>query len=253
MATTIMNFMTTLSSLPKFAGIAAALFTTLVAVPKSQAVSVFFGSTAGGAAQFDATVTGAGNTVITDTWTTLPSGQTTIDRGDYSVSKINGSTLTPTNYGTLNGRVIDIDPSSRNVQTSRSSGIQFSFDNPVNALGFEVGDWGTCCQPSALYISFDNGAPIQVGLSSTFGDVRFNNVFEVFVGAIDDTNTFSTVQFWGDGQGEILEAGGRIRYANVAIGSISKDVPEPFTIIGTLIGGTAALRMRKKLKSATKA
>ena len=26
-------------------------------------------------------------------------------------------------------------------------------------------------------------------------------------------------------------------------------VPEPFTIVGTLIGGTAALRMRKKLNS----
>ena len=30
-------------------------------------------------------------------------------------------------------------------------------------------------------------------------------------------------------------------------------VPEPFTIVGTLVGGTAALRMRKKLKSTTKA
>jgi hypothetical protein len=29
-------------------------------------------------------------------------------------------------------------------------------------------------------------------------------------------------------------------------------VPEPFTIIGTLIGGTAAFRMKKKLKSTTK-
>jgi hypothetical protein len=29
-------------------------------------------------------------------------------------------------------------------------------------------------------------------------------------------------------------------------------VPEPFTVIGSLIGGTAALRMRKKLKSITK-
>jgi hypothetical protein len=29
-------------------------------------------------------------------------------------------------------------------------------------------------------------------------------------------------------------------------------VPEPFTIIGTLVGGTAALRMRKKLKSSDK-
>jgi hypothetical protein len=30
-------------------------------------------------------------------------------------------------------------------------------------------------------------------------------------------------------------------------------VPEPFTLVGTLIGGTAALRTRKKLKSANKA
>jgi hypothetical protein len=32
-----------------------------------------------------------------------------------------------------------------------------------------------------------------------------------------------------------------------------QQVPEPFTIIGTLIGGTAAFRMRKKLKSTTNA
>ncbi len=33
---------------------------------------------------------------------------------------------------------------------------------------------------------------------------------------------------------------------------VSTAVPEPFTIIGTLVGGTAALRMRKKLKSSGK-
>jgi hypothetical protein len=32
----------------------------------------------------------------------------------------------------------------------------------------------------------------------------------------------------------------------------STDVPEPFTIIGTLVGGTAAVRMRRKLKLAVK-
>ena len=31
--------------------------------------------------------------------------------------------------------------------------------------------------------------------------------------------------------------------------SSSTAVPEPFTIVGTLVGGTAALRMKKKLKS----
>jgi hypothetical protein len=38
--------------------------------------------------------------------------------------------------------------------------------------------------------------------------------------------------------GSISQAGGPVT-----------DVPEPFTIVGTLIGGTAALRMRKKLKA----
>jgi hypothetical protein len=34
--------------------------------------------------------------------------------------------------------------------------------------------------------------------------------------------------------------------------SASTSVPEPFTIVGTLVGGTAALRLKKKLKSAHK-
>ncbi|WP_373539385.1 PEP-CTERM sorting domain-containing protein [Chamaesiphon sp.] len=150
---------------------------------------------------------------------------------------------------------IDISPSSRNVQTSRASGIQFTFKGPVNALGFEVGDWGTCCQPSALYLSFDKGAPIEVGESLVTGDAYLTSGGPgVFVGAIDDTNKFTTVEFWGDGAGEFLVAGGKIRYANVAIGSVSNPtaVPEPFTIVGTLIGATAAYRTRKRLKATNK-
>lgn len=34
------------------------------------------------------------------------------------------------------------------------------------------------------------------------------------------------------------------------IGGSATAIPEPFTIIGTLVGGTAAVRMRKKLKTA---
>jgi hypothetical protein len=33
---------------------------------------------------------------------------------------------------------------------------------------------------------------------------------------------------------------------------VAQEVPEPFTIIGTIIGGTAAFRMKKKLDSSTK-
>jgi hypothetical protein len=248
-----MNFMINLFSLPKLAGVAAVLVTTFVAVPKSQAAAVtFFNSVPAGATQFDNTVTGSGNTVATDRWTSLAGG-TSIDRGAYSFSRINGGSLLPDTYNTLTGQVIDISPSSSDVLVSRSSGIEFNFDNPVNALGFEVGDWGTCCQPSALYLSFDNGAPIQVGISIGSGDVLIDGKYEVFVGAIDDTAKFSKVQFWGDGVGEFLVAGGTIRYADVAIGSVSPTaVPEPFTIVGTLIGATAAFRARKRLKATNK-
>jgi hypothetical protein len=37
-----------------------------------------------------------------------------------------------------------------------------------------------------------------------------------------------------------------------SVSPVTASVPEPFTIIGTMVGGTAALRMRKKLKSANK-
>jgi DNA-binding beta-propeller fold protein YncE len=38
------------------------------------------------------------------------------------------------------------------------------------------------------------------------------------------------------------------RFKNIANSNSASTVPEPFTIVGTLIGGTAALRMRKKLR-----
>jgi hypothetical protein len=39
---------------------------------------------------------------------------------------------------------------------------------------------------------------------------------------------------------------------NATVQQTSQSVPEPFTVVGTLIGGTAALRMRKKLKAIVK-
>jgi hypothetical protein len=44
-----------------------------------------------------------------------------------------------------------------------------------------------------------------------------------------------------------------INITNIAVNAVvTASVPEPFTVIGTLVGGTAVLRMRKKLKSAHK-
>jgi hypothetical protein len=219
--------------------------------PEALAAPVpFFNSVSAGASSFDTTVTSTGATVRTSTWPFSGSPGTTVDFGDYSVNRINGGSISFDGYDTLTGGTININPSSRDVILSRQSGINFTFDNPVNALGFEVGDWGTCCQPSALYISFDNGTPIQVGLSTVSGDVFFNGKSEVFVGAIDDSGTFSTVQFWGDGTGEFLVAGGTIRYAAVPEGSVDPSddpaIPEPSTMLGIAAAGIFGSFVRRK-------
>ena len=102
--------------------------------------------------------------------------------------------------------------------------------------------------------------------SATAKDLLFN-----FTGSNNDLVLFqnpttgSSQNAWcikngqcGDfGPGEVvlltlanLQSSSRSGLTSIATTSSgSQAVPEPFTIIGTLVGGTAALRMRKKLKS----
>ena len=233
----------------------------LAASPASATILTVFDDFDGGVADFDATVTGAGSTVETDNWTGLASGGTLTDRGDYTIERIGGSSLSFSNYALYNssptrftsGQVLSIDPfgSSPGIG-GRPSGVRLTFDDAVNSIGFEVGDWGTCCQPSGLYISFDNGAPIQVGLSEAFGDVFLTNGGAgVFVAALDDSGSFSTVEFWGDGYGEVLNFGGTVRYATVGEGTLPGGaVPVPTAAalfgLGALLVGARRPRLERR-------
>ena len=69
-----------------------------------------------------------------------------------------------------------------------------------------------------------------------------NNSF-VFRGIAEPTASISSFRL----SGSFIVAAGR-QYAPDPIADPTA-VPEPFTIIGTIVGGSAALRMRKKLKS----
>lgn len=234
---------------------AAVGFVATVASSLSHAVPVtFFDTIVGGQTSFSNTVTGTGATVNTQNLSGLSYGNSW-NFADFNIQTTNGSnkSISGPSVNTSTGQMIGINPSSSNYHLS---GITFIFNSAVNALGFEVGDWGTCCTPSSLYISFDGGSTQLVGTANTYSDNPtvaagggYNND-TIFVGAIDDTDTFTTVTFYGDGYGEFLTAGGTIYYSTVGIGSVppTNAVSEPagLALLGLGLAGLGFVRRNKK-------
>lgn len=184
----------------------------------------FFDTIPDGRIDFDQRVLGANGTFYTNALTGL-TGNSTWDLGDFSISATNNQTRTISTAllnppgGLLGGQAINMT-----ADGSTASGLTFTFDTAINGFGIELDDWATCCYPSSLYISFDGGTPILIGTAQNGNDnpgTAASHGAKTFIGTIDDSGTFTTITFYGTGNGDVLNAGGIIRYAFVPLGSLS--------------------------------
>ncbi len=177
----------------------------------------------------DLTVVGTVNTLggqSTDQYTTNAAGIVTVP------------TATGRNIGTAAARGTGSFSSGALLIKGNTLGFRQLFaSNTANGLGNDLNP------PTNL-------ATGSVTLASIFGAFTGDTSLSFSIEPNFDFSTFATTSGIIPNGGSQATVGGFI--VNGTVGQASAtDVPEPFTIVGTLIGGTAALRMRKKLKAAT--
>lgn len=169
---------------------------------------------------------GVARWVFEDFTVSTPNGQVRFIEPDYHRLRQSGQT------GALSGWAFGLSVN----QPAPMWGLTFDFDEPINAFGLEVGDWGTCCFPSALYVAFDDGPPIELATARNKYDnpgYRAYGVFTSFVGAVDRDQRYSRVSFYGAGIGEYMVGGGTVRWALAPVepldpvDELDGQVPEP--------------------------
>lgn len=189
----------------------------------------------------------------------------TINRTNPTGSLRFDANLGGNKYADMTGQAFSINPALSGLVLNpkpldyKGSGLKVTITGgSVNYFGIEIGDWGTCCQPSSLYISFGSSNDFfTIGTSMPDGTFVYPSGSgpkkpgsTVFVSALTDFQ-FDTVYIWGDGVSqstggsERLLAGGTIRYANVGT-QPPNPTPAPATLALALLGMAALWASRRR-------
>lgn len=194
------------------------------------ATDVFYYDLATGRSTFDTLITGLGGTVSTDKLSGMATGVDTWVRADFTITASSvrsvSTPFTGSSVSDNDGQGINMTAAtlgSSTPGTLSASGLHFTFSSPVNAFAVELQDWATCCYPTKLYVSFDGGTAILVGEANASSDnPGYDDGITTFIGAIDDSSTFSEVTFWGEADsGDVLYGGGIIRWSLLPIGALA--------------------------------
>jgi hypothetical protein len=137
------------------------------------------------------------------------------------------------------------------VDPAYSPGL-YDWDSGAVLLGDNLGTI-TATLPSGVtgsdfmsILDYASSFVITLSTGETFNLNSLDYPYRQFVGFTSDT-AIASISFQATAGYTELD---NFRFGTAAVAA--KSVPEPFTVIGTLVGGTTALRMRKKLKSAQK-
>jgi hypothetical protein len=138
------------------------------------------------------------------------------------------------NFYPSNGSYIDLNGNTSGTITS------------IGSFSFAAGD--------KLNLSYNYGTNGAGGAANIFlGTTQIGVINNVAVGSSFFSGSYTSTQAFSGALSFVSTTPGS---GGIVLDNITLDkttaVPEPFTIIGTLIGGTAAIRTRKKLKAAAK-
>jgi hypothetical protein len=127
------------------------------------------------------------------------------------------------------------------------NGYTIDFATPVAAFGFYGTDIGDFNGQITLTLNDTNNTVLTV--PNTLNGVNGSGLYYGFI-AQNAGETFTRLTFGNTASGTDVFGFDDLTVGNLSqVSNPTTAVPEPFTVIGSIIGGTAAFRMKKKLKS----